>query len=208
MTLRTLTSSADPAFGGLLALYHEAFPANERQSDERMAERLDTGHSEFQVGEIEGSVALMAVTYPLPGLPFDFLDYLAVDSRFRGQGLGGAFFRALAPGLKERQRRLVLEVEDPDYGENREQRLRRVAFYRDNGARVLYNTPYLLPPLSGDLPTEMWLMVFPATAGESFEKAQIQQLMRTLYTAVYQRESNDPLLDRFLPFLPDPVTTD
>ena len=66
----------------------------------------------------------------------DYLvDYLAVDSKRRNEGLGGCMLRLMREMLHEADS-VILEVEDPDFAEDEEQRtLRRsrMAFYLRNG---------------------------------------------------------------------------
>ena len=63
------------------------------------------------------------------------LDYYAIEPSFRSKGYGSAFFQAVCaqvPGL-------VLEVEDPAFSldeQDRVKRERRIAFYQRNGCRM------------------------------------------------------------------------
>lgn len=82
------------------------------------------------------------------------LDYFAVSEKLRGQGLGSMCLRL----LKEEIRRqnfgtLILEVENPRFGKDEEERLlrrRRIAFYIRNGMTLtplrifLYDVEYLV----------------------------------------------------------------
>ena len=65
------------------------------------------------------------------------LDYLAIAEERRDEGLGSAFLRRLADGMKEANC-MVVEVEDPDRAgdaESRAIRERRLQFYLRNGYR-------------------------------------------------------------------------
>ena len=65
------------------------------------------------------------------------LDYLAIAKERRDEGLGSAFLRRLADGMKEANC-MVVEVEDPDRAgdaESRAIRERRLQFYLCNGYR-------------------------------------------------------------------------
>ncbi|MBR4808005.1 MAG: GNAT family N-acetyltransferase [Lachnospiraceae bacterium] len=75
------------------------------------------------------------------------IDYYAVDSNLRGQGLGSAFLADLIAGPLNNYDCALLEVEDPDYAadpEEKETCLSRLRFYlrnglTDTGARSLLN---------------------------------------------------------------------
>ena len=64
------------------------------------------------------------------------IDYYAVDSKLRGQGLGSAFLADLIAGPLKRYDCALLEVEDPDYAADlreKETCLSRLRFYLRNG---------------------------------------------------------------------------
>lgn len=67
------------------------------------------------------------------------LDYLAVMENFRCQGAGGALMHfLLSDGTRLPWRRLIIEVDDPDFAPDERERalrLRRMAFYRRTGVR-------------------------------------------------------------------------
>ena len=91
------------------------------------------------------------------------LDYLAIAEERRDEGLGSAFLRRLADGMKEANC-MVVEVEDPDRAgdaESRAIRERRLQFYLRNGYRdtelrsVVFGVAYriLEVPTAGTHPT-------------------------------------------------------
>ena len=64
------------------------------------------------------------------------LDYFAVREDLRGRGVGGRFLRALMAGPLAGMRRALLEVDDPDFAddpEERARRVRRLRFYLGRG---------------------------------------------------------------------------
>lgn len=206
MQIERVAHSSDPRFGEALAIYHEAFPLNERRPDSLMAKGLDNGKFEMQVGLIGGQVVLMAYFFPVPEMAYVFLDYLAVSHTQRGKGLGGIFLQGFGESLRQTGRRFILECEDPDFGENPEQRERRIRFYLENGGAVLQNVPYFLPSFGGSQPIEMTLMVLPGKAGEQLPGAEVRQLICALYRDAYGRSETDETLQNILPKVPETVT--
>lgn len=82
------------------------------------------------------------------------VDYFAVADDVRGLGYGSECFKMLLDKVKEKKLgTLFLEVENPDFGKDEEERLlrkRRIAFYIRNGMTLtnlrifLYDVEYLL----------------------------------------------------------------
>lgn len=187
-----------------LAIYEQAFPPHERQPREVLQNRIVTGQNQLFVG-MEADVVFIALLYPLPGTAFTLLDYLATAPDARGQGWASAFLAETFADFRARERYLLLEVEDPDFGSNREERARRCAFYRKNGALEFSGVRYLLPPLQGNEPTEMRIMISPNYPAEMMDGALFRDIVVQLYHELYGRTADDPLLQSFLSQSPESV---
>ncbi len=187
-----------------LAIYEAAFPPNERNPLTVMQERIASGRNQLFVAE-EVEVVFMALLWPLAGSAFTLLDYLATASGARGHGWASRFLEKIFADFRARAEFLILEVEDPDFGSNREERLRRIEFYRKNGALELQGVRYLLPPLQGDEPTEMRLMISPNYPAKTMDPALVRDIVIRLYDELYGRSVDDPLLQASLPAIRHPV---
>ena len=86
----------------------------------------------------EGLPVGYAVTVAPEGLAYALVVFLAILPGMRGQGYGGKLMEMLAQRFPGRI--LVLEVEDPAFAPNPEEKLirqRRVRFYEQEGFRVI-----------------------------------------------------------------------
>jgi ribosomal protein S18 acetylase RimI-like enzyme len=197
----------DPAFAEALGIYERAFPPNERQRPELIRELLEKQLYRMVVGRLGEQVVCMALLWAPGDKRFLLLDYLAVHEQYRGLGMGHNLLRALCamPGIAGKY--LLIEAEDPQHGLNREMRTRRVAFYRRNGARQLLGVRYILPPLSGDAPTEMILMILPDFPEGSLPGSLVRELVISIYAGLYGRGPDDLLLRQILESIPCTVQT-
>jgi GNAT superfamily N-acetyltransferase len=207
MSFRQIVDVEDPGFQGAMWIYRSSFPANERHPASSIAERLAMRRYWLFIEEADHKAVFMAILYPIRGTDFILLDYMATAEGFRNQGIGSAFLRYALDLLKARSsnEQLFLEVENPACGDNREQRQRRVGFYRRLGTKVLEGVRYVLPPLSGDQPTEMVLMVFPKPGLERLPGTVVRELILRVYHELYCRDEADPFLKSFIPNVPDTV---
>lgn len=102
------------------------------------------------------------------------LDYYAIEPSFRSKGYGSAFFQAVCaqvPGL-------VLEVEDPAFSldeQDRVKRERRIAFYQRNGCRMTQLKASILEE-------HYCIMTGPGTVG-----ARLLPSMDRLYRGIFGR---------------------
>jgi predicted GNAT family acetyltransferase len=178
-------------------IYSESIPAAERQTLETLKERIRAGKEKLYIGKKDGEVALMALLYPLPYTQFVLLDYMVVKEKHRKHGVGSEFLKNIyeITGLKNKL--FLLEVEAPKTGASQEQetRQRRVYFYRKNSAKILKDVHYILPPLQGNTPTEMILMVLSQNrrllwlSGDS-----VKDVIAQIYRELYGRGETDLLL--------------
>jgi GNAT superfamily N-acetyltransferase len=138
-------------------------------------------------GSLDGRVVLMGVLWPIEGTSFVLLDYLAVRKDMRGRGLGTIFLKNALELNDTPEKHLLMEVEDPTVGDDREQRKKRISFYRRSGARTMSGVRYLLPPL-GSGPTKM-----------------VRLAICSIYKGLYGRPGDDPLLNSFIDEVPETV---
>jgi GNAT superfamily N-acetyltransferase len=176
-------------------IYETSFPANERQTLETLKIRLKEDKEVLFAAKINHEVVGIGFLFDLLGSDFLLLDYLAVKQNHRGKQIGERLFEFLKSYSKSQNKHLLMEVDDPEYGENRPSKLKRVAFYQKNGALWLKNVKYILPALDKTLPTEQILMVVPKNAENEFSGQEIHRLVKVLYSELYGiGESDDKLL--------------
>lgn len=196
LALRPYEDSARDAFA---AIYEESFPPSERDDTGELLAGLDGRRRCWMAWE--GGVPVgLAVVFRLEGLPVEFLEYFAVDSRLRSRGLGASMLARLRPEL-EGAEAVLFEVERPQdaTGAERAIRERRINFYLRNGATIVECAPnYRAPDLADEtktLPfTLMWLPLAagapPAPAGSLLRRSVVAVL-----TQSYGLDSADPLVD-------------
>lgn len=185
-------------FREAMNIYVSSFPDNERHRLDVIRERIASGRSKLWVGILGDSVVLIAMLWPLAGTDFILLDYMAVREDCRGQGLGTTFLKKMRKVVDRNSKYLVMEIENPDCEPNTENKSRRLSFYRRNGAGELKGVRYILPPLQGDTPTEMILMLFPVRNCRSLEAHVVRDLIIRIYRELYDRGEDDRFLKTIL----------
>lgn len=205
VAFKQISDTKQQACEDALKIYVEAFPASERHPTQVIKERIDNGKNKLFVGSADGEVAFMAMLWPLEHIDFTLLDYLATKPSHRGKGLASAFLREMFTSFKTEGRYLILEVEDPRSGDNKEERARRLLFFKRNGARELINVRYVLPPLQGDAPTEMILLVSPSYDREMIDAELVKMVVSRIYLEVYSRGRKDYFLNSFIHEIENPI---
>jgi hypothetical protein len=188
-----------------LFIYRNSFPSNEKQPEDLIRQRVASGQSVLYVAQYNTNIIGMCLLWDFSGIPFMLLDYFAVKEGFRGKNVGSDMFRLLGEISGKQNKMLVMEVEHPSYGGNSSERIQRLKFYLNNGAKVLRDVPYLLPPLDGTIPTEMLLLLAPAKDGMEMTGVAIRELIVRLYAELYSRNEDDYLLQTFINSVPPKI---
>jgi GNAT superfamily N-acetyltransferase len=185
-------------FNDAMEIYTEAFPASERHSLAVISQRVRDGLSKLYVGTSNGEISFLALLWPLKTTEFILLDYIATKANQRGKGIASAFLMQLREKLRNTNNYLIIEVENSKFGDKREEKEKRVTFYKRHGAKELEGIRYLLPPLDGTTPTEMILMIFPEYRSEDLDGAALKKVIVQIYRELYDRSDDDALLGTFV----------
>jgi len=202
-----LTSVDSPEYNQAIEIYEEAFPLAERQPVSVIRHRISSGLYQAYVGRLEetGEVVSLAFLWPFKDSNFILLDYLAVKKSIRGQNVGSAYLASMIQVLNPQQKYLLIEVDNPKFAPDESEATRRIAFYQRNGAQLMKDLRYLLPPAQGNEPTEMMLMIFPNYKTPQIEASQVRDLIIQLYREAWERGMDDPYLNEFINDVADPI---
>lgn len=120
-------------------LYCFAFPKEEQKDFSLIIQKQEQGYLEILMIENEQKVFLgLAITISFENMTL--LDYFAIHPDYRGRGIGTESFQLLKK--RYRHKNFVLEIENPNIEtENKEQRIKRKAFYKKNG---MDHVPFLV----------------------------------------------------------------
>ena len=191
-----------------MKIYLDSFPTNERQSIDLIQKRFNENRYQLFVGTIGDEVTVFSLIYRFKHPDFYLLDYYAVKKNYRNKKLGTDFLKTLFKEMKldEKNIFLILEVEDPSYGNNRNERKKRVQFYKTLGVRQIESMRYILPPLdNGKESTDMIIMIYPSPKRKKITREMLLSLVSELYIEKYNRSANDPLFKKCLEFIPKKI---
>ena len=111
------------------ALYYEAFPRQERAPWFLLRSKLKSGMAEFY--GIYDEKQFIGLLYQVYFRDIVFVFYLAIRPGLRGRGYGSAILDQVK--LHSQGKRVILNIEAVDSGENRQERVKRKQFYLKNG---------------------------------------------------------------------------
>lgn len=191
-------------FDRIMVIYRSIFPENERLPEAKLAEKIANQEFQLLVSYEELKVSFMAILCPLKETKFTLLGYVAVAENLRGKGIGEDFLKYLEKDLKQKEEFLLLEVENPVLGDNREIKQRRLNFYRRLGAKILDNVRFLLPNLWNQTPPEMVLMIYPSYHKNYVKGELIKDLINRVYEQFYE-EYKHPNIKLLCQNIPDIV---
>ena len=149
MNTRYITQIDDPALVQVMDIYQKAFPPEEQMLASFFIKILKDPSQKLAVVEADGLVRgfIQWQTYE-PGSPC-YLCYLAVDERYRGQGIGEYLYRFVLDQCDpDTMPAMLFEIEHPDearkHGPAAEtMALRRQGWYQRLGAKVIEGTHFI-----------------------------------------------------------------
>lgn len=186
-------------------IYQNSFPANERQTLETLKIRLKEKKEVLFAAKINNEMVGIGFLFNLLGSDFLLLDYLAVKQNYRGKQIGEALFSHLKNYARLQKKHLLMEVDDPEFGDDKPYRVKRLAFYQKNGAFWLKDIKYILPALDGTNPTEQILMLVPQNSKSEFSGEEIKDLVKRLYAELYGISGEDTDFNLILQSVTDTV---
>lgn len=127
-----------------------------------------------------------------------WLDYLAIDPRYRNAGFGTQFFKRLCEMMKGNRVGIMLEVEPPTSkdAETLTNQQRRIGFYKRLGAKQL-DVEYYFPTETGPYP--LTLFFYPIIKMNSISKELISETIRAAYGYIHIGvASRDAILRSFI----------
>ncbi len=149
---------------------------------------IRVGHGALRHDRLLG----FAVTLSL-GDGVALLEYLAVDAAARSGGVGAVLLQAvLNRAAFEGHDRVVVQVEHPGYGDDRETRRRRIRFYARQGARVV-DTPVdrIVPNRNAPGTTPMLLLDIAHGEAGPLDAALLADVLTSIWVRSYGRDHRD-----------------
>ena len=124
-----------PTFKKVASLYEAAFPVEERLPLWKLSwNSLKNGQSFLAYFDQE---VFIGFTYAICTDNLVYLLFLAVEESKQSQGYGSQILAQVRKGAGERPCVLTIEPMDEEDASNRSQRLKRLAFYENNGYQSL-----------------------------------------------------------------------
>lgn len=200
-----LINTNSSKFDEVLVIYRDVFPASERQPIDVLKDRIVSGKTILLLAEVKECVVGFAMLWNFEHSDFALLDYLGVRKDWQAMKIGQKIMNEVKCLSLGWNKDLILEIERPGEGDNREDRERRLRFYQQSGALILNNVQYLLPALDGTVPTDMLLMAIPNTPQNFYSGKEVKALIQTIYALVYKKESDSEELQSFIHCIPEKV---
>ncbi|WP_337860427.1 GNAT family N-acetyltransferase [Ferroplasma sp.] len=196
----------DDEFNQAIKIYDEAFPEGEKRPVSDIKRNIIENNEKMLIAKYNDTPVVFSMIWPIAGTDFLFLDYVAVSKDYRGKGIGSVFLEKIFEiSENDAFNHMIFEVENPEEGENKKQRVARIKFYRRAGARTVTGFKYFLPPRNNNKAQEMKLMIISRKNVKNVNGKKIQSVLAEIYTHIYNRNSNDKTLNGILDDIPEDV---
>ncbi len=191
--------TGETSFAELYEIYMQSMPASERKDRAGLAAMCGRADYRVLVAERANRVIGFSILFVPPGENFSLLEYLAVEAKFRSEGVGAELFRRCV----DPDRTMLLEVDSA--GEDMGAVMRREQFYRRLGCLKVDGLRYLLPLRSSGAPPEMGMLARAPQALMPLRKGVLEDWLKVIYQQVYGCAADDPRIAAMLAGVEDPV---
>ena len=172
-------------------IYLASFPVSQIRPTKMITRMLefDSNYHLFVVKQHDFLVGF-SLLYAFNELNIAFLDFMAIDKRYRGRSVGSRLFKYTLNASRQLVKNSIglffeIQRESPRRHDKEEFRQRRIMFYRRHGAKALENIHYLLPDLHGGKPEDMYLMMVPNREITFLEKRLVFRIISKIYLTIY-----------------------
>lgn len=193
-----LTDLKSSLFEQVIDIYNYSFPDSERRPLNYLIDYLKNDISHLYIARSESTVLGLALFNNIPDSEFMLFDYLAVNINFRSSGIGTFIINELIKMTSLDRKYLLLEVEHPKFGNNTQERINRLEFYKNFNPDFLKDYFYALPDFTGCGEVEMMLLIMPEYNKRTIDKSTIDKCIKYIYLNFYKRKLNDVTLVKIL----------
>lgn len=195
-------------FDGFYAIYSTSFPLSEQKSRDALLAMQDASFYTIYLAYNDEKIVGFCIMYHPHNDDFFLLEYMAVDERLRGMGLGSTLLKSSIEQLFKTHgtRALLIEIDSPEKSSNEQEiREKRELFYRRLGALKIDPFDYILALQSSEEAPPMELLVYHPSMRE-VSKESLQTWLEKLYVDVYGCSKTDPRITHMLAHVP-PILT-
>jgi len=202
--VKALEQNDSKEFDGFYAIYSTSFPLCEQKSRDALLAMQQSSFYTIYLAYNDEKIVGFCIMYHPHDEDFFLLEYMAVDERLRGIGLGSTLLKNSIKQLFETQgtRALLIEIDSPEKSSiDHEIRKRREEFYRRLGALKIDPFDYILALKSAEEAPPMELLVYHPYLCE-VSKETLQTWLEKLYVDVYGCTKDDPRIASMLESVP------
>jgi ribosomal protein S18 acetylase RimI-like enzyme len=207
-TYQILTTAADARFDALYAIYCDAIAVREQKAKAELSAMVSRPGYRFLLSEKNNTVVAFSISFVATDGNFCLLEYMAVDKKYRGRGVGSELFEETVKSVYRQQAAMpiLLEIDsDRQLSREYELRRRRQNFYRRLGCRRIADCAYILPLPGEGPPPEMDLFVYVPEPQPTIRRDNLRRWLQRMYRDVYGCSADDPRISMMLQGVPDPV---
>lgn len=202
VTISRLTAFDSKLFNDVMDIYKNSIPLYEQYSEIQIKNRLsmDPNYNLLIARLYDNTVIGFSLLYFFKSLKIGFLDYIAVDKKYRNYGIGTKLFDFTFNylcNIMVETIGLIFEVQKPslDHLIEEKHRVKRINFYLNRGSKILENIHYLFPLPDHKTTETMYLMIKPVNNINFLSKEFVMNFIKSLYFSFYDYSAGKSALN-------------
>lgn len=208
MVNKTLGTTDGPCFEALYAIYRESISVREQKSKAALSAMVSRPGYRFLLCQEDKTVIAFSILFVSADENFCLLEYMAVDPRCRGHGVGSKLFADTVKSVHREHDTMPILIEvdaDREFCADGGVSRRRQRFYRRLGCRRIADCAYILPLPAEGPPPEMDLWVYAMKRAATIRRASLERWLQIIYRDVYGCSADDSRIPMMLQRVPDSI---
>jgi ribosomal protein S18 acetylase RimI-like enzyme len=207
LRVERLTEFTGRGFEALYNIYSHTIAASEQKARPAVEAMTESRNYRLFIASVGEMVVGFSIFYLPDNKDFALLEYMAVDERSQGHGIGSKMFLETVDTMEriDGPCPVLLEVDsDREITLDHADRLRRIKFYRNLGCRRIRGLAYVMPSVGRGAPPQMDIYVF-RERDPKVPRADLKRWLTTIYEDIYKRPQDDPRIEEMLSPLGDSI---
>jgi len=200
-----ITDRQNQEYYEAIEAYKAGTPDELQLKTELIDEKMDSGNAVIIMGKQNIVPAFMALLWKLEGTNFMVNEIISIIPSFKDLPFGKMYFDVLKHSEYYQNKHILFEVEDPEFGPDRAERLEKIDFYFSHGFQWMKNIKTIVPHPTGDSHENTLLMLLTQNRFVEFSQEEIQSLLIKLYKDLYQTDKEAYILKEILNHLPEKI---
>ncbi len=187
-----------------IEVYKAGTPDELQIKTEEIEKKMNSGRAIIILGKQNILPVFMAMLWKLEGIDFYVNEIISIIPSAKQLPLGKIYMEVLKASEYLKNKHIIFEVEDPDFG-NHDEKQKKLDFYFQHGLSLVDGVKTIVPsPISEDY-TNTLLCILSHSRFLKITQEQMKEIITKIYVDLYRQEADSYLVKSILEHIPETI---